>query len=250
MPQRFSTSYEYGHPWALVTRGVWAKYPNPQASHVLSADVLDRRVAADGSLHTLRLLVKTNHMPAWGAALFKVAMHGYILEQSVVDPRTRTMTTTTKNITHTTLMEVTEWSTLRPDDSGSGTRVDVEALVSCTLRTGGSFLRSRVEAFGVQRFEKNVGKARVGMEWVLARLEGQQADEEAERGRKALLKKVKDRVVLAGERVGERVERVAERVGDRVERAAERVGEKVERAAGRAAEALPVAKPAAEGVPR
>ena len=145
------------------------------------------------------------------------------------------MTTTTRNITHTTIMVVEERQLISGLDEVR-TRIQTEAEITCNLTTGGRFLRNRVEAFGVQRFEKNIGKSRRGLSWVLDNLERSDDSDTTTsqlggtgRPRSLLMKGLADRVVRAKERVGDRVERAKERVGEKVERAAERVNERVDK---------------------
>lgn len=70
MVKLFSADSVYGHPWALFTKAVWQKYPNPFASHVLSSDVIERRVDPEtGILHTTRLFLKKGKVPKWGSAV-------------------------------------------------------------------------------------------------------------------------------------------------------------------------------------
>lgn len=54
----YNTEYIYNHSWSNVTFGILNKYPNPFASHVLTADVIERRVDENGLIHTKRLFTK------------------------------------------------------------------------------------------------------------------------------------------------------------------------------------------------
>lgn len=67
---------------------------------------MHREVTADHKLLSRRLLTKTNRMPRWAERFFpaNVAHSVYILEDSIVDPKNRTMTTFTWNINHARLM--------------------------------------------------------------------------------------------------------------------------------------------------
>lgn len=82
-------------------------FPRPLFSkHVLTEDIVHREVTADHKLLSRRLLTKTNRMPRWAERFFpaNVAHSVYILEDSIVDPKNRTMTTFTWNINHARLM--------------------------------------------------------------------------------------------------------------------------------------------------
>lgn len=68
----------------------------PHSSHVLSEDTVSREIR-NGKLHSKRLLTKTNRVPKWGERFFK-AKSVNIVEESVVDPKERTLVTYTRNI--------------------------------------------------------------------------------------------------------------------------------------------------------
>ncbi|XP_037926676.1 protein preli-like [Hermetia illucens] len=72
----------------------WNRYPNPSSAHVLTEDTIEREVR-DGKLYTRRLLSKTNHVPKWGERFYN-AKSVKILEDSVLDPKKRTLTTYTR----------------------------------------------------------------------------------------------------------------------------------------------------------
>lgn len=76
------------------------------STHVLTEDVVFREVTADQRLLSRRLLTKTNRMPRWAEFLFpsNLSRSVYIVEDSVVDPVTKSLTTYTWNLNHTTLM--------------------------------------------------------------------------------------------------------------------------------------------------
>lgn len=67
------------------------------SSHVLTEDTICREIKPDGKLHSKRLLTKTNHVPKWGERFFK-AKFVCIVEESIVDPKERTIVTYTRNI--------------------------------------------------------------------------------------------------------------------------------------------------------
>jgi hypothetical protein len=82
-------SIAYDNSWNSVTLAVFNKYPNPFAKHVLSADVIDRRVEND-ILYTTRLITKRGILPDWAKRLWNIKKV-YVLEQSVCDPLNRIM---------------------------------------------------------------------------------------------------------------------------------------------------------------
>lgn len=72
---------------------------------MLSEDVVSRYISPDCKLHSTRLLTKTNRMPKWGGFLFGGnSRFVSIVEESVVDPEKKTMTTYTRNIGYQNFM--------------------------------------------------------------------------------------------------------------------------------------------------
>lgn len=66
------------------------------STHVLSEDTISRSVI-DGKLHTKRLLIKTKWMPKWAKRITNVNVEK-IIEESIVDPKEKVITTYTRNI--------------------------------------------------------------------------------------------------------------------------------------------------------
>ncbi|KAM9513340.1 PRELI domain-containing protein 1, mitochondrial-like isoform 2-T5 [Salvelinus alpinus] len=93
--------------WDQVCIAFWERYPNPYSNHVLTEDIIFRDVTPGNRLVSRRLLTKTNRAPRWMEKYLPVTMarHAYIIEDSIVDPQNRTMTTLTWNISHARMME-------------------------------------------------------------------------------------------------------------------------------------------------
>lgn len=72
------------------------------SSHVLTEDTISREIR-NGKLYSKRLLSKTNSLPKWGER-FHNAKSVKIVEESVVDPKEKTLTTYTRNIAFTKVM--------------------------------------------------------------------------------------------------------------------------------------------------
>ena len=73
------------------------------SKHVLSEDVVEREVK-DGCLWSRRLITKTNKLPKWGERFVPGSKSACIVEESVVDPVKKTLTTYTRNINLTRIM--------------------------------------------------------------------------------------------------------------------------------------------------
>lgn len=132
------------------------------SSHVLTEDTVFREVR-DGKLYSKRLLSKTNRVPKWGERFYN-SKSVKILEESVCDPKTKTLTTYTRNIAFTKIMSVTEKVVYRIcDENNSRTAIYRMAWIDSQVF---GFSRA-IRAFGFERFKKNCSKMLTGFEYVL-----------------------------------------------------------------------------------
>lgn len=97
MAKYYESSTVFQYHWDQVLQGFWKRYPNPYSSHVLTEDTIEREIRKDGKLYSKRLLTKTNKIPKWGERFFK-AKFVCIVEESLVDTKSKTLTTYTRNI--------------------------------------------------------------------------------------------------------------------------------------------------------
>ncbi|XP_024919127.1 PRELI domain containing 1a [Cynoglossus semilaevis] len=151
--------------WDQVCIAFWQRYPNPYSNHVLTEDIIFREVTPTNCLISRRLLTKFSRAPAWMERYLPKHMSSsaYIIEDSIVDPQKRTMTTMTWNITHARLMYRTN-----PDNS-NWTELKREAWISSRV-----FGLSRaIQEFGLARFKTRVTKTMKGFEYVLAKMQGE-----------------------------------------------------------------------------
>ena len=74
------------------------------SKHVLTEDILSRYIKNE-RLYTRRLLTKTNAVPKWGERFIPSSTRkAFIIEESVVDPKAKTITTYTRNIALQSIM--------------------------------------------------------------------------------------------------------------------------------------------------
>ncbi|KAJ2747243.1 hypothetical protein GGI20_000668 [Coemansia sp. BCRC 34301] len=165
MVKFFQQKYSYDYSWNTVSFAFLNRYPNPFASHVLSADTLDQRIdAVTGELRITRLLRKTNSVPRWARSIMG-GNDAYILEEVVVDRRTGQLIAKTRNITHTRLMKVEERQTLLADPTNAGhTLCKNETSIVSNIGYG---LNAKIENFSLSRFTENIAKSRMGMLYAL-----------------------------------------------------------------------------------
>ncbi|XP_033831021.1 PRELI domain containing 1b [Periophthalmus magnuspinnatus] len=172
MVKYFCSYTDIRSTWDQVVLAFWQRYPNPFSTHVLTEDVVYREVTADDRLLSRRLLMKTNRLPRWAERFFPLGMSRsvYIVEDSIVDPVNRSLTTYTWNLNHTTLMSVEERCIfVDSEEQPTATQLKREAWISSSIY---GFSRP-IQEFGLARFKSNQGKAMKGLEYALSNLQGE-----------------------------------------------------------------------------
>lgn len=172
MVKYFCNTTDIKSTWDHVVSAFWQRYPNPFSTHVLTEDVVYREVTTDHRLLSRRLLMKTNRLPRWAECLFPAGMSRcvYIVEDSIVDPVNRSLTTYTWNLNHTTLMSVEERCVFQDSaEQPATTQLKREAWISSSI-----FGFSKpIQEFGLARFKSNQAKAMKGLEYALSNLQGE-----------------------------------------------------------------------------
>lgn len=165
MVRYFENENIYHYTWEQVVQGFWKRYPNPESEHVLSEDTVLREVR-DNKLITKRLLTKTGRPPKWGERFIGPRIVK-IVEESIIDPKEKTLTTYTRNLGYTTVMTAVEKCVYKVSDENPNWTVSVKS----------SWIDSRVfgvgraiQAFGIERMKKNCQKMVKGFNYVLSNL--------------------------------------------------------------------------------
>ncbi|XP_044761244.1 protein preli-like [Coccinella septempunctata] len=164
MVKFFQQTTTFNYSWDQVAQGFWRRYPNPNSKHVLTEDTVERRITPDGQLVTKRLLSKTNSIPKWAERFVQKALVN-IIEESIVDPKTKTLTTYTRNLGYTKVLSVTEKVVYKESSENPGKTMVLRTAVFDSQVSG--FSRA-ICAFGYERFKKNCSKMVSGFEYVLA----------------------------------------------------------------------------------
>ncbi|XP_059490802.1 PRELI domain-containing protein 1, mitochondrial [Neocloeon triangulifer] len=159
----FEAKTVFNYSWDQVAEGFWQRYPNPFSTHVLSEDTVFRQVDTSGRLKSLRLLTKTNLPPKWGEHVVSNRTVK-IIEESIVDPKSKTLTTYTRNIGYTKVMSITEKVVYKQSkENPAQTVAERSAWIDSQLYG----LSRPIQAFGLDRFKKNCVKAEKGYQIVL-----------------------------------------------------------------------------------
>uniref|UniRef100_A0A0A1WV88 Protein preli-like n=1 Tax=Zeugodacus cucurbitae TaxID=28588 RepID=A0A0A1WV88_ZEUCU len=155
-----TTETVFDYSWKQVVQAYWNRYPNPSSTHVLTEDTIQREVR-DGKLYSRRLLSKTNPVPKWGKRFYNNAPVR-IVEDSVLDPKKKTLVTFTRNIGFKKIMKVDEIVEYSEQKDGRTLAVR-RAYISSQVF---GFSRA-IRAFGIERFKSNCNKAASGFNYVL-----------------------------------------------------------------------------------
>lgn len=169
----WTSEHTFDHPWETVVTAAWRKYPNPHNPAVIGLDVVDRSVDQRGTLHSHRLLSTAWGLPGWVTRLIGMDRVCYASEHSQVDPRKRTFTLKTRNVTFCNVVTVDEVLSYYPDpQDGNKTILHQEAMV--TVR--GIPLCSKMESLMTDTISRNAGQGRIAMEWVISTLKAEAQD--------------------------------------------------------------------------
>jgi len=163
MGKYYESSSTFPFSWDQLACAYWKRYPNPESSHVLSEDTLKRELCG-GILFSRRIMTKTNRVPKWGERFVKTPVVA-IVEESRVDPKSKKLTTYTRNIGMSRIMSVTEKVIYTPDPDHPGQTV-AKRMAWIDSQVYG--FRRPLEAFGLERFKNNATRAASGFTHVLS----------------------------------------------------------------------------------
>jgi len=169
----FSSSTDFNYSWDEVSSGNWQKYSpwNEKTPHVIAVDTLSRTVdAPTGILRTERLITCKQSAPKWIKCLLRGSDTSYVYETSYVDPRTKTLTLCSHNLTWTDILSVRETVQYRPHAISPSIKTQMSQRAEITAVCGGwERVKNNIEGFSLDRFQQNSVKGREGFEMVLAR---------------------------------------------------------------------------------
>ncbi|KAI9250528.1 PRELI-like family-domain-containing protein [Phascolomyces articulosus] len=166
----FKSVHDFQYEWSLVSAANWQKYPNEHCTHVHAVDVLDRRLDPEtGVLTTERLITVNQSVPRLIMKLLGGDSNAqYVREISIIDPKKKTLTMRSQNLTMSNLLSVEEEIeySVHPEDSNK-TQFSQQATISA----GSMMTRwaSVLEDFSIKRFQQNAAVGREGFSKVLER---------------------------------------------------------------------------------
>ncbi|KAI9314601.1 protein MSF1 [Dichotomocladium elegans] len=160
----FQSKHEYNYEWSLVSAAQWQKYPNEHCPHVQHVDVLNRTIdPKTGILTTERLITVKQNVPA---LIMKVLLGSngseqYVREISIIDPKEKTLTMTSQNLTMSNLLSVNEKIIYKEHPLD---KAKTHFTQQATISAGSIMSRwaNVVEDFSLKRFQQNAAVGREG----------------------------------------------------------------------------------------
>ena len=159
----YSSSRMFHRRWEEVVSALWVRYPNPLSKHVLSDDTISRTVR-DGKLVSKRLISKTTKLPGWASRIVGGRRVGYIVEESILDPKSRSMTTYSRTTSIPWVLHVIEKSVYRVSREDTRlTQVDKDAWFSSQMYG----VASLIQSFSCRKYVKSMERSEKGLQYVL-----------------------------------------------------------------------------------
>lgn len=160
----------FRYKWDQVVAAFFQRYPNPNSKHVLTEDTVSCCMKGN-KLFTKKLYTKTNKLPRWGSIFVPGPKQVCIIEEAVVDPTEKKLTTYSRNVGYLSSVMVVEERceyTLDSEDK-KWTALKREAWVTSRIKG----FSHAIQAFGIERFKKNCSNTVNGFKYVLERMYGQ-----------------------------------------------------------------------------
>ena len=161
------TNTSMNHTWFSISSIFFCRYPNPYSEHVLSEDVISRKVE-DNILKTVRLHSKINNAPNWLKPLLPSST-AYIVEESHIDIRTGIIMTYTKNLNLKRMLQVDEKTFFLKSPDGS-----TKVIRRAWIRSNVFGLAHAFESFGLKRYKSNIVKTEKSYDYALRTRDPQQ----------------------------------------------------------------------------
>uniref|UniRef100_A0A914XYH9 PRELI/MSF1 domain-containing protein n=1 Tax=Panagrolaimus superbus TaxID=310955 RepID=A0A914XYH9_9BILA len=157
-----SPTHIFDYAFNDVSAVFFDRYPNSFAKHIVSEDVIDRKIT-ENTIFTKKLIVKKGasflkSVPNWMSRLNTIQIVP-TLEESIYDRKTNTLITYTRNIAHAELFNMDEKSVYREVDNNR-TSLSRELFVSVNYPRLSSF----IERVLVMSFRGSIRKTLSGIQ--------------------------------------------------------------------------------------
>ncbi|CEF66407.1 Protein preli-like [Strongyloides ratti] len=164
-----SPIYVFKYSFNDVTSTFWNRYPNDFAKHIMSEDILERRIEGN-KIYTKKLIVKRGssflkYVPSWLCSLNSIKVMP-VIEESIFDKDNKTLKTYTRNVAHRKNFMIEERCVYSPnkDDYKSSTDVKRSVVVDVDFGT----ISNIVQRFILIGFKRSVKNTILGFNQILA----------------------------------------------------------------------------------
>ncbi|ODQ48379.1 hypothetical protein PICMEDRAFT_81379 [Pichia membranifaciens NRRL Y-2026] len=166
----YRNNHAYEYNFETVTLAYFNRYPNPYATHVKSIDTIDVYMDDSGRLHQVKLIKKSGRLPQFVKPFLGKITTTWIVENTVVDPKSQEMTTYNCNLDHRKIIRIEEFNTYKYSFAQSVTNsfVTVKFSSGFTHRFGlGLGIKDRIENWSKNKFSDNLMRSREGLRLVM-----------------------------------------------------------------------------------
>ncbi|CAN6454441.1 unnamed protein product [Victoria cruziana] len=178
MVKAYTHEHVYKHPWERVTSAFWRKFNEPEnkavLSHIIEVNTLSLTLdSSTGALFTTRAI--TVHAPG---PRFLSRLIGqdfcHCVETTHVDPASRSMVSTSRNLSLRKFLEVEEKSSYHPHPANPDWTVVLQTTsISCSPVSAIAAMAEKIEQRCAERFQQNSAKGRDVMERICNFLEAE-----------------------------------------------------------------------------
>lgn len=165
MVQVFENTHVFNHDFPTVSFAYLNRYPNPYAKHVKSIDTLDNYVDGNGCLRTTKIIVKTGRLPKFIKPFLGTHLDSWIIEKTIVNPKTNHMLSYTSNVDHRKFVRVEEYLKYSADSAFT-------TLVRSKVRFSSNLFgfKQKIEDWSRNKFSSNMANSREGLKYVMEKL--------------------------------------------------------------------------------
>uniref|UniRef100_A0A0K0EKR4 PRELI/MSF1 domain-containing protein n=2 Tax=Strongyloides stercoralis TaxID=6248 RepID=A0A0K0EKR4_STRER len=164
-----SPIYIFKYSFDDVSFAFWNRYPNDFSKHIMSEDILERRI--EGSkIITKKLIVKRGSsflkiIPSWLSSLNSIKIMP-VIEESIYDRDSKTLKTYTRNVAHRDKFLIEERCVYSPNKEDTKMATDLKRSVVVDVNYGK--ISNLIQQFILRAFKKSVKNTVLGFNQVIA----------------------------------------------------------------------------------
>lgn len=165
--KEWTGSYKFDVSFKQLCHAILNRYPNPFSNHVLTEDIIER-VLINGVLITKKIISKCGTLPKWSLKFF----HGnlaYVIEESRIDLKTKTIQTFSYNLNHKSIIYGEENMLFKPIPNSTSSST-YECVRHATCKSKAKALSSAIEYSAMKLFKMHATKTIKGIQFSIDRI--------------------------------------------------------------------------------